>query len=103
MAATVRTSFATMDPEKLKQIARRGGQTTQRLGQAHTFTPEEARAAGKKGGRAVSRDRAYRAMIGHRGAVSPRRQRAKTQRPERKGAVTYGNLSAREVVLGVSV
>ena len=34
--------FARMDPEKHKEIARRGGQTAHRLGKAHTFTPEQA-------------------------------------------------------------
>ena len=84
MGATVRTrnrGFAAMDLEKRKEIARRGGQKTWSLGKAHIFTPEEAREAGKKGGRSLSRDRAHMAKIGHRGAVSPRRQRAKTKRP----------------------
>jgi len=84
MAVKVGTSkrgFAAMVPEKLKEIARRGGQKTQSLGKGHLFTPEEAREAGKKGGRSISRDRAHMAKIGHRGAVSPRRQRAKTERP----------------------
>ena len=83
MAAKVGTSkpgFASIDPEKLKEIARQGGLMTQRLGRGHTFTPEEAREAGQKGGLAISRDRAHMAKIGHRGAVSPRRQRAKTKR-----------------------
>ena len=71
--------FAAMDPEKQKQIARLGGQTAQRLGKGHTFTPEEARLGGKRGGRSISRDRRYMAKIGYRGAVSPRRQRAKAK------------------------
>ena len=73
--------FATLTPQQRKEWGRLGGQATQRLGKAHTFTSEEAHEAGKKGGRSVSRDRAHMAKIGHRGAVSPRRQRAKTQRP----------------------
>jgi len=40
--------FASMDPERQREIARRGGQAAHRLGKAHTFTPEEARLAGKK-------------------------------------------------------
>ncbi|HKA55728.1 MAG TPA: stress-induced protein [Candidatus Binatia bacterium] len=84
MAATVRAGkpgFAAMDPEKLKGIARRRGLAVQRLGKAHMFTREEAREGGKKGGHTVSRDRAHMAKIGHRGAVSPRRQRAKAKNP----------------------
>jgi general stress protein YciG len=38
-----------MDPEKQRRISRLGGLTSHRLGKAHTFTPEEAREAGKKG------------------------------------------------------
>ena len=40
--------FASMDPERQREIARRGGQAAHRLGKAHTFTPEEARLAGKR-------------------------------------------------------
>jgi general stress protein YciG len=41
--------FASMDPEKHGEIARRGGETMHRLGKAHIFTQEEGRAAGRKG------------------------------------------------------
>lgn len=37
-----------MDKEKQRQIASKGG----RKGAGHKFTPEEAREAGRKGGRA---------------------------------------------------
>jgi general stress protein YciG len=71
--------FAAMDPEKAREIQRRGGQTTQRLGRGHTFTPEEARAAGQKGGLAVSRNRVYMAEIGRRGRVSSQKRRAEAK------------------------
>jgi general stress protein YciG len=74
-----RRGFALLDPQRLKELRRRGGQMVQRLGKAYAFTQEAAREAGKKGGRAVSRDRAHMAKIGHRGAVSPRRQRAEAK------------------------
>jgi len=44
--------FASMDPERQREIARLGGKTAQSLGKAHRFTQEEARKAGAKGGRA---------------------------------------------------
>lgn len=44
--------FAVMDPEKLKEIASRGGKSAHAQGVAHQFTPEEAREAGIKGGNA---------------------------------------------------
>ena len=62
-----RRGFASMDPEKKRQIARKGGQAAHRKGTAHEFTPEEARAAGRKGGEAVSRDREHMARIGRKG------------------------------------
>lgn len=45
--------FAAMDPETQRKIASKGGKTAHALGRAHEFTPEEARAAGRKGGLAA--------------------------------------------------
>ncbi len=59
--------FASMDPSKQKEIASRGGKAAHAQGRAHEFTTDEARAAGRKGGQAVSRDRAHMAMIGRQG------------------------------------
>ena len=84
MAEKRKQGFAAMDPEKRRAIARIGGQTTQRLGKGHTFTLEETRRGGKKGGRTVSHDRAHMAKIGRRGLMSPRRQRAKAKDRNRK-------------------
>lgn len=42
--------FASMDPEKQREIARRGGRAAHAQGKAHQFTSDEARAAGMKGG-----------------------------------------------------
>jgi uncharacterized protein len=50
--------FASMDPQRQREIARLGGQTTQRLGKAHTFTPEEARLAGQRSHKGARRKRA---------------------------------------------
>jgi len=50
MAATSKRGFASMDPEKQRQIASKGGKAAHESGHAHEFTPEEARAAGRKGG-----------------------------------------------------
>jgi general stress protein YciG len=59
--------FASMDPSKQKEIASRGGKAAHAQGRAHEFTADEARAAGRKGGQAVSRDRNHMAMIGRQG------------------------------------
>ena len=59
--------FAAMDPEKQREIARKGGRIAHLKGNAHEFTPEEAREAGRKGGQTVSRDRQHMARIGKLG------------------------------------
>lgn len=45
-----RRGFATMDREKVREIARHGGKAAHAAGTAHEFTSDEARAAGRKGG-----------------------------------------------------
>ncbi len=46
----VRRGFASMSPDKQREIARKGGRAAHEKGTAHEWTPEEARAAGRKGG-----------------------------------------------------
>lgn len=62
--------FAAMDPELQRQIASKGGQAAHEQGRAHEFTPEEARAAGRKGGEVVSQNRQHMAEIGRKGGQS---------------------------------
>jgi uncharacterized protein len=45
--------FAAMDPEQVREFARRGGVAAHRAGTAHEFSVEEARIAGRKGGLAA--------------------------------------------------
>ena len=47
-----RRGFASMSPEKQREIASKGGRAAHTKGTAHEWTSEEARAAGRKGGRA---------------------------------------------------
>lgn len=47
--AKSRRGFASMDPDRLRQIASEGGKRAHVLGLAHQWTPEEAREAGAKG------------------------------------------------------
>ncbi|AFZ66175.1 KGG domain-containing protein [Deinococcus peraridilitoris] len=42
--------FAGMDEEKQREIASEGGKAAHESGNAHEFTSEEAREAGRKGG-----------------------------------------------------
>lgn len=48
--------FASMDPERQREIASRGGRAAHATGRAHEFSAEEAREAGRKGGRARSQN-----------------------------------------------
>src|SRR5207247_9334418 len=68
--------FASMDQSKQKEIASKGGRAAHAKGTAHEFDSGEARAAGRKGGMAVSRNREHMAMIGRRGGEA-RGQRAR--------------------------
>ena len=47
--------FASMDPEKQRQIASKGGKAAHEKGHAHEWTVDEAREAGRKGGAASHR------------------------------------------------
>jgi general stress protein YciG len=45
-----RRGFASMSPEKQREIASKGGRAAHMKGTAHEWTSEEARSAGRKGG-----------------------------------------------------
>ena len=45
-----RRGFASMTPEKQREIASKGGRAAHEKGTAHEWTPDEARNAGRKGG-----------------------------------------------------
>lgn len=49
--------FASMSPEKQRAIASKGGKAAHQSGNAHEFTSEEARIAGRKGGQASHANR----------------------------------------------
>src|SRR5437763_7662702 len=75
MANTSKRGFASMDPAKQREIASKGGRAAHAKGTAHEFTSDEARVAGRKGGEAVSRDRAHMSAIGREGGHSRGRTR----------------------------
>lgn len=50
--------FALFSRERLRQVSSDGGKRAHELGLAHEFTPEEARIAGSKGGKAAAARRA---------------------------------------------
>ena len=53
--AKQRRGFASMDQEKQRIIASKGGKAAHAKGRAHEWTTEEAREAGRKGGAASHR------------------------------------------------
>src|SRR3954470_19882441 len=72
--------FASMSPERQREIASKGGRAAHEKGTAHEWTADEARAAGRKGGETVSRDRAHMAAIGREGGgARGRNARAQSQ------------------------
>jgi general stress protein YciG len=68
MPGSSKRGFGSMNQDKQRAIARKGGQAGHAKGTAHEFTPEEAREAGRKGGEAVSRDREHMAEIARKGS-----------------------------------
>ncbi len=66
-SARAKRGFAAMDPKRQSEIASKGGRAAHAKGTAHQFSSEEAREAGRRGGRAVSQDRAHMADIGRAG------------------------------------
>ena len=97
--------FASMDPNRQREIASKGGRAAHAKGTAHEFNSDEARDAGRKGGQAVSRNREHMAAIGRRGgeARGNARRQASTGggnsggRNPRGGAAGLGD---REVSIG---
>lgn len=71
-----RRGFASMDTTKQRDIASKGGKAAHAQGTAHEFTTDEARTAGRKGGEAVSRNRAHMQAIGRAGGKARGRNRA---------------------------
>ena len=90
MTGKSRRGFASMDPERQKEIASKGGRAAHEKGTAHEWSSVEARNAGRKGGVTVSQDRAHMAAIGREGGES------------RSAAARQARLSDREVPMVVS-
>lgn len=54
--------FAAISPERRKEISSLGGKAAHAAGTAHKYTPEEAQAAGRKGGLAPHKRRGRQAI-----------------------------------------
>jgi uncharacterized protein len=68
-----RRGFASMSPEKQREIASKGGRAAHEKGTAHEWTPDEARSAGRKGGQISrgGRGRLVTAEPTDNGAMAP--------------------------------
>jgi general stress protein YciG len=91
--------FASMDREKQREIAAKGGRAAHAKGTAHEFDSGEAREAGRKGGQAVSRNREHMAAIGRRGGQSRDRNASQAN----SGGGTYGGGVSVPAGAGLSV
>jgi general stress protein YciG len=67
--------FASMDRDKQREIASKGGKAAHAKGTAHEFNSAEAALAGHLGGKAVSRNREHMAAIGRRGGEARGKRR----------------------------
>jgi general stress protein YciG len=68
--------FGSMDADKQREIAAKGGKAAHDLGRAHEFSAAEAQEAGRKGGEKVSQNREHMAEIGRRGGQARARNAA---------------------------
>ena len=79
---TRRRGFASMDGTLQRTISSKGGKAAHAKGKAHEFTADEAREAGRKGGRSISQNREHMARIGREGGKARgRAQREKKSEP----------------------
>jgi general stress protein YciG len=87
--------FASMDREKQREIASKGGRAAHAKGTAHEFDSGEARDAGRKGGVAVSRNREHMAAIGRRGGEARGHSRSRTNGAGEETSLEAGFQNAR--------
>lgn len=80
--------FASMDRERQREIASKGGRAAHAKGTAHEWSSNEARQAGRKGGEVVSRNRDHMAEIGrHGGEARGRMLHARTSGQNEQGGL----------------
>jgi uncharacterized protein len=82
--------FASMDANRQREIASKGGRAAHAKGTAHEWSSDEARVAGRKGGEVVSRDRAHMAAIGREGGESRGARNRRRQTTSRGSEATAG-------------
>src|ERR1700722_2460107 len=91
-SGTSNRGFASMDRERQREIASKGGRAAHAKGTAHEWTADEARVAGRKGGETVSKDREHMAAIGREGGGA-RSAGARNRRQSENGETTVEDRS----------
>lgn len=74
-----RRGFTAMSPETQHRITSMGGKAAHALGTAHEYTSEEARIAGRKGGKIIGANRLHMRQIGRVGGKSKGRRRVQKE------------------------
>ena len=88
--ANKRRGFGSLDEDRKREIARKGGKTAHERGTAHEFSSEEAALAGQKGGKSVSKDRSWMAEIGRRGGLARAKRKAEAEKRRQDGGSEKG-------------
>ncbi len=86
MTGKSKRGFASMDPQRQREIASKGGREAHKKGTAHEWSKDEARQAGHKGGVVVSRDRDHMSAIGREGGEARGRANALARGENGSGA-----------------
>jgi general stress protein YciG len=99
---THKRGFASMDRERQREVASKGGKAAHKKGTAHEFNVEEAKAAGRKGGERVSADRNHMSQIGREGGKrSAVRRMTKSSHEGGDGDIAPGVIDAPSFELSV--
>ncbi|HDS1579603.1 KGG domain-containing protein [uncultured Stenotrophomonas sp.] len=88
--------FASMDEDKQRAIAAKGGRAAHASGNAHEFSPAEARIAGRKGGEAISRNRQHMAAIGREGGHARHANARQQQAQQNEGSAEQHSVEPRQ-------
>ena len=73
-----KTTFDKLSPVERQIISQKGGQASQAQNTGHSFGPQEARAAGRKGGKTLAKDRMHMSRIGRKGGQMKAEKKVKT-------------------------
>ena len=79
MSGKSRRGFASMNRDRQREIASKGGRAAHEKGTAHEWSADEARVAGQRGGVVVSKDREHMSAIGRAGGEARGRNKSRAR------------------------